>query len=135
MSDHINFCKGAAALLASLCTFLFGGADMWLYALIAFVIIDYATGIVAAVVNKALSSRSGFVGILKKILYFAIVAVAHIVDEATNLGGSLRTLVIAFLVANEGISILENCARSGLPIPKKLMEVLEQIREKEDTAE
>jgi toxin secretion/phage lysis holin len=65
-------------------------------------------------------------------LYFAIVAVAHIVDKATNLGGSLRTLVIAFLVANEGISILENCGRSGLPIPKRLMDVLEQIWEKEE---
>ncbi|MDR1001811.1 MAG: phage holin family protein [Oscillospiraceae bacterium] len=70
--------------------------------------------------------------LLKKMLYFAIVAVAHIVDKATNLGGSLRTLVIAFLVANEGISILENCGRSGLPIPKRLMDVLEQIWEKEE---
>jgi len=114
--------------IAALATFLWGSPDAWLKALIALVVLDYATGVVAAILKKNVSSKAGFHGILKKILFFVVVAVAHIIDTATQLGGVLRSAVIGFLAANEGISVLENAARCGLPVPKKLLDVLGQLK-------
>ena len=128
MENIENGARGIGAAIAALATFLWGHPDSWLLALIALVTLDYITGIVAAVLEKKLSSRAGFHGILKKLLLFVVVAVAHIIDTATGLGGVLRSAVIGFLAANEGISILENSARCGLPVPKKLLEILEQLR-------
>ena len=116
------------AVIAALATFLWGSPDAWLKALVALVVLDYVTGVVAAVLEKKLSSKAGFHGILKKLLLFVVVAVAHIIDTATGLGGVLRSAVIGFLAANEGISILENSARCGIPVSKKLLEILEQLR-------
>ena len=114
-----------------------GGLDGFLYALIAFVVIDYITGVMCAVVDKKLSSEVGFKGIFKKILIFAMVAVGHMLDtnilsNAGSPGGSsvLRTAVIFFYIANEGVSLLENTARLGLPIPQKLKDVLAQLHGK-----
>ena len=126
-----NFATGArsvGAAIAALATFLWGSPDAWLKALIALVVLDYATGVVAAILKKNVSSKAGFHGILKKILFFVVVAVAHIIDTATQLGGVLRSAVIGFLAANEGISVLENAARCGLPVPKKLLDALEQLK-------
>jgi len=107
-----------------------GGCDGLLYALLAFVVVDYVTGLMAAAVEKKLSSEVGFKGIFRKVIIFTLVAVGHIVDSYVIRQGSvLRTAVIFFYLSNEGISILENAARTGLPIPEKLKDVLEQLRE------
>lgn len=107
-----------------------------LYALLAFVVIDYITGIMCAVVDKKLSSEVGFKGIFKKVLIFALVGVGHILDtRIIGAGSVLRTAVIFFYLSNEGVSLLENAAYLGLPIPQKLKSVLEQLHdrsEKED---
>lgn len=105
-----------------------GGLDGFLYALIAFVVIDYITGIMCAVVEKKLDSAVGFRGIFKKILIFAMVAAGHLLDTHILGGGSaLRTAIIFFYIANEGLSLLENTTRLGLPVPEKLKEVLAQL--------
>ena len=113
-----------------------GGCDGLLYALLAFVVIDYIIGIMCAVVDKKLSSKVGFKGIFKKVLIFALVGVGHILDtRIIGAGSVLRTAVIFFYLSNEGVSLLENAAYLGLPIPQKLKSVLEQLHdrsEKED---
>ena len=113
-----------------------GGCDGLLYALLAFVVIDYITGIMCAVVDKKLSSAVGFKGIFKKVLIFALVGTGHILDTRVIGSGSvMRTAVIFFYLSNEGVSLLENAAYLGLPIPQKLKSVLEQLHdrsEKED---
>ena len=108
-----------------------GGCDGLLYALLAFVVIDYITGIMCAVVDKKLSSSTGFKGIFRKVLIFTLVGIGNIVDVyVLGQGGVLRTAVIFFYLSNEGVSIMENTARLGLPIPAKLKEVLEQLHER-----
>ena len=113
-----------------------GGCDGLLYALLAFVVIDYITGIMCAVVDKKLSSEVGFKGIFKKVLIFALVGMGHILDtRIIGAGSVLRTAVIFFYLSNEGVSLLENAAYLGLPIPQKLKSVLKQLHdrsEKED---
>ena len=105
-----------------------GGCDGLLYALLAFVVIDYVTGIMCAIVDKKLSSAVGFKGIFKKVLIFGLVGIGHILDTYVIGNGSiLRTAVIFFYLSNEGVSLIENAAHLGLPIPKKLKEVLEQL--------
>lgn len=114
-----------------------GGADGFLYALIAFVVLDYITGIMCAIVDKSLSSEVGFKGIFKKVLIFIMVGVGNIIDvQVLGQAGVLRTAVIFFYLSNEGVSMLENAGHLGLPIPAKLKEVLEQLHDrsgKEDT--
>lgn len=126
--DWPKIIKILFAGVASIATFLFGQADGWLMTLLAFVVIDYASGVVSASIHHELSSRVGFQGILKKVMYFFVVAVAHCIDAATGAGGVLRSLTVGFLIANEGISILENCAKCGIPIPDKLIKALAQIK-------
>ena len=113
-----------------------GGCDGLLYALLAFVVIDYITGVMCAVVDKKLSSAIGFRGIFKKVLIFALVGIWHILDTyVIGTGSVLRTAIIFFYLSNEGVSLLENAAHLGLPIPEKLKAVLEQLHdraEKED---
>lgn len=102
----------------------------FLYALIVFVVVDYVTGVMVGILNKELSSQIGFRGIFKKVVIFSLVAVAHIIDTHVIGNGSvLRTAVIFFYLSNEGISILENAVKIGLPIPEKLKNVLEQLKE------
>ena len=116
-----------------------GGLDGFVYALIAFVVIDYITGIMCAVVEKKLSSAVGFRGIFKKITILALVAVGHMVDEHiigavgfVNDYSAVRTAIIFFFLSNEGLSLLENAASLGLPIPQKLKDVLAQLRGKHE---
>lgn len=109
-----------------------GGVDGFLYALIAFTVIDYITGVMCAVTDKNLSSSVGFKGIFRKVLIFTLVGIGNIVDVyVLGQGGVLRTAVIFFYLSNEGVSILENSAHLGLPIPEKLKDVLEQLHDRE----
>ena len=126
--DYGKILRTLVAGIASIATFLFGKPDIWLMTLLAFVVIDYASGVIGAYINHELNSRVGFIGILKKVMYFFVVAVAHCVDVATGANGVLQNIVVGVLIANEGISILENCAKCGIPIPDKLLKALEQIK-------
>lgn len=109
---------------------IFGGFDGFLYALIAFVVVDYITGVLAAIYTKQLSSEVGFKGIARKVAIFLLVGIGNIIDiEILKTGAILRTAVIFFYLSNEGISIIENAARLDLPIPKQLINVLEQIKD------
>jgi len=109
---------------------LLGGLDGFVYALVAVVVLDYLTGIMCAIVERKLSSEIGFRGIFKKVAIFVMIAVAHIV--CTHVLGydsaAIRTAVIFFYIANEGLSVLENASRLGLPVPEKLKDVLAQLR-------
>jgi len=133
MKDMINTFQIIIAAVGGYIGYFLGGWDGFLYALVAFVVIDYITGIMVAVLEKRLSSEVGFRGIFKKVLIFSLVAVGHIIDsKLIQNGGAIRTAVIFFYLSNEGISILENTAIIGLPIPEKLRGILEQLN-KEDT--
>ena len=108
-----------------------GGCDGLLYALIAFVVIDYVTGVMAAVVDHKLSSEVGFKGIFQKVLIFLLVGIGHILDtHVIGSGSVLRTAVIFFYLSNEGVSLIENAAHLGLPIPEKLKSVLVQLHDR-----
>lgn len=109
------------------------GSDGLLYALVIFVAIDYITGVMCAVADKKLSSAVGFKGICRKVLIFLLVGLAHILDvQVLNETGILRTAVIFFFLSNDGLSILENAAHLGLPIPAKLKAVLEQLHHRSE---
>ena len=113
-----------------------GGCDGLLFALLAFVVIDYITGIMCAIVDKKLSSSVGFKGLFKKVLIFALVGIGHILDtHVTGTGSVLRTAVIFFYMSNEGISLIENAGHLGLPIPGKLKAVLEQLHDRAEKEE
>lgn len=108
-----------------------GGADGFLYALIAFVVIDYITGVMCAISDKSLSSEVGFRGICRKVLIFILVGIGNLLDVyILGEAGVLRTAVIFFYLSNEGVSLLENAFRLGLPIPEKLKEILQQLHDK-----
>lgn len=125
-----------AAIGAAVCGFLFGRMDGLMYALIAFMALDYLTGVLVAATQKELSSKVGFKGIAKKVIILALVAVGHILDTHVLGGGAVcRSAVSGFYIANEGISILENAAELGLPLPKKLIDVLKQLRDDNDKEE
>ena len=111
--------------------YFLGGCDGLLYALIAFVAIDYITGVMCAVSDRKLNSQVGFKGICRKVLIFLLVGIAHILDvQVIGTGSVLRTAVIFFYLSNEGVSIIENAAHLGLPIPEKLKAVLEQLHDR-----
>jgi toxin secretion/phage lysis holin len=132
MKEIINTLQIVIAAVGGYIGYFLGGWDGFLFGLVAFVVIDYLTGIMVAILEKRLSSEVGFRGIFKKVLIFSLVAVAHIVDsQLIQTGSAVRTAVIFFYLSNEGISIIENAAKIGLPIPEKLKTVLEQLN-KED---
>ena len=109
-----------------------GGVDGFLYALLVFVVVDYLTGLMAAYIQKKISSEVGFRGICRKVAIFCLMGIAHILDaQVIKTGSVLRTAIVFFYLSNEGISILENITVIGLPVPQKLRDVLEQIREKD----
>lgn len=112
--------------------YFLGGCDGLLYALIAFVVIDYITGVMCAVADKKLSSTVGFKGICRKVLIFLLVGIANILDvQVIGSGSVLRTAVIFFYISNEGVSLVENAAHLGLPVPDKLKDVLEQLHDRD----
>ena len=113
--------------------YFLGGCDGLLYALIAFVVIDYITGVMCAIVNRELSSAVGFKGIFRKVLIFLLVGIANIIDvQVIGTGAVLRTAVIFFYISNEGVSLIENAVHLGLPVPQKLKDVLEQLHERSE---
>lgn len=119
--------------VCAVCGFVWGELNGLLLALIAFMVLDYITGLSVAWVKKELSSEVGFKGIAKKVFILILVGVGNILDVYVfNLDGVCRSAVIGFYIANEGISILENAAALGLPLPKKLIDVLKQLKSKED---
>ena len=116
--------------------YFLGGCDGLLIALVAFAAIDYITGIMCAVSEKKLNSKVGFKGICRKVLIFTLVGVANIIDvQVIGTGSVLRTAVIFFYLSNEGVSLLENAAHLGLPIPKKLKEILVQLHDRDNKEE
>ncbi len=128
----INGIQVALTAIGGFLGWLLGGLDGLLYALIAFVVTDYLTGLAAAKVEKKVSSKIGFIGIMRKILIFLLVGLGNIIDiYLLGKGSAIRTAIIFFYVSNEGISILENCARAGLSVPPKLRQVLEQFNKSE----
>ena len=116
--------------------YFLGGCDGLLYALLVFVVLDYITGVMCAVIDHKLSSAVGFKGICRKVLIFCMVGVGHILDTRVIGSGSiLRTAVIFFYLSNEGLSLTENAAHLGLPVPKKLKAVLEQLHDRAEKEE
>ena len=121
----------AVTVLGGWLGYFIGGVDGLMTALIAMMVLDYVTGIMCAIVDKQLSSAIGFKGIFKKVLIVMLVGVAHIVDlHVVGSGEALRSAVICFYLSNEGVSVLENAGRLGLPIPEKLKVILAQLHDK-----
>lgn len=113
--------------------FLLGDLDGLLYALLVFVVIDYLTGILCAVLDRGLSSEVGFRGIFKKVVIFALVGIGHVLDaHVLGQGSVIRTAVVFFYLSNEGVSILENAAHIGLPVPAKLRDILAQLHDESE---
>ena len=110
--------------------YLLGGVDIALQSLLIVIVIDYLTGIASAIYNKELSSKIGFKGIIKKFSYLLVVALSVIIDNLLGQSGLIRSLVIYFFVANDGLSIIENMAEMNIKLPKKLIDALEQIKKK-----
>ena len=125
-----------AGAVGAVLGFMYGEVTGLFWALIAFMALDYITGVIVAVIEKRLSSEVGFRGLAKKFLILVFVAVGHIADTYI-LGGTPATMsaVMLFYIANEGISIIENAAALGLPVPKKLTSIMEQIRNKSESEE
>ena len=131
MKEFWNTIQLAFAAVGGWLGYFLGGCDGLLYALIAFVAIDYITGVMCAISDKTLSSEVGFKGICRKVLIFLLVGIGHIVDaQVIGSGGVMRTAVIFFYLSNEGIHLIENAAHLGLPVPDKLKAVLEQLHDR-----
>ena len=123
----------AAAMIGGWLGYLLGGLDGLMIALIIFMVLDYITGLMCAVIDKKLSSAVGFKGICKKVLILMLVGVANVVDiHIVGTGSALRSAVICFYLSNEGLSLLENAAHIGLPIPDKMKDVLAQLHGRTD---
>ena len=110
--------------------YLLGGIDIALQSLLIVIVIDYLTGIASAIYNKELSSKMGFKGIIKKFSYLLVVALSVVIDNLLGQSGLIRSLVIYFFVANDGLSIIENMAEMNIKLPQKLIDALEQIKSK-----
>lgn len=125
-----HFINDILSVILTTIVYLLGGFDIALQSLLIVMIVDYLTGIVSAIYNKELSSKIGFKGILKKFSYLCIVALSVVIDNLTGQSGLIRTLVIYFFVANDGLSIIENMSEMGVKLPQKLIDSLEQIKKK-----
>lgn len=116
--------------------YFLGGCDGLIFALLAFVVIDYITGVMCAVSDRKLSSAVGFKGICRKVLIFLLVGIANVLDvQVIGTGSILRTAVIFFYISNEGVSLLENAGHLGLPVPEKIKVVLEQLHDRSEKEE
>ena len=128
-----NFIETILTTAGGILGWYFGGFDGLFYVLVAFIVIDYVTGVVCGIITKALSSKTGFKGIFKKVLILVLVGIGHLLDsQMIGSGSTVRTAILFFYCANEGVSILENCAALGLPVPKKLQSILAQLRTDND---
>lgn len=116
--------------------YFLGGNDGLLIALVVFVAVDYVTGVMCAISDKKLSSEVGFKGICRKVLIFLLVGIANILDvQVIGTGSVLRTAVIFFYLSNEGVSLLENAAHLGLPVPEKMKDILAQLHDRAEKEE
>lgn len=116
------------SLIATTFIYLMGGFDIALQCLLIIIVLDYITGVLSAIYNKKLNSKIGIKGIVKKVGYLCLVALSVIIDKITGQTGIIRSIVIYFLVSNDGISIIENLVQMNVKVPKKIKESLEQIR-------
>ena len=129
--EHVLDIRLWSASIGAVLGNFIGGNDGLLYALIVFVVVDYITGVLCAVLEKNLASSIGFRGIFQKVMIFLLVGIANVLDtKILGAGAMLRSAVIFFYVANEGISIMENAGRMGLPVPEKLKGVFRQLHDK-----
>ncbi len=136
MKEFWNVIQFMFAAIGRWLGYFSGGCYGLLYALIAFVTIDYLTGVMCAINDKTLSSEVVFRGICRKVLIFLMVRIANILDvHVIGTGSVLRTAVIFFYISNEGISLLENASHLGLPVPKKVKDVLEQLHDRAEDEE
>ena len=134
MKEFWNTIQLAFAAVGGWLGYFLGGCDGLLYALLAFVVIDYITGVMYAIADKNLSSEVGFKGICRKVLSFLLVGIANVLDvQVIGTGSVLRTAVIFFYISNEGVSLLENAAHLGLPVPEKIKTVLEQLHDRAES--
>ena len=131
MKEFWNTIQLVIAAIGGWLGWFLGGCDGLVYALIAFAVVDYLTGIMCAIADKKLSSAVGFKGIFTKVLIFVLVGIANILDvQVIGNGSVLRTAVIFFYISNEGISLLENASHLGLPIPAPIKNVLQQLHDR-----
>ena len=131
MKEFWNVIQAVFAAIGGWLGYFLGGCDGLLYALLAFVVLDYITGIMCAISDRSLSSNVSFRGLAKKVLVFVMVGIGHILDiQILGETGVLRTAIIFFYLSNEGLSLVENAAYLGLPVPEKLRAVLEQLHDK-----
>ena len=136
MKDFWNVIQLIFSALGGWLGYFLGGCDGLLYTLLAFTTMDYITGVMCAVNDKTLSSEVGFRGICRKVLIFMLVGIANILDaDIIGTGSVLRTAVIFFYISNEGVSLLENAAHLGLPVPQNIKAVLEQIHNRAESEE
>ena len=136
MKEFWNTIQFVFAAVGGWLGYFLGGCDGLLYALLAFVVVDYITGVMCAISDHTLSSKVGFKGICRKVLIFLLVGIANILDvQVIGTGSVLRTAIIFFYISNEGVSLLENAAHLGLPVPEKIKAVLEQIHNRAESEE
>ena len=133
MKDFIHTLQLLFTAIGGYIGWFLGGFDGLIYALVAFVVIDYITGVMVAVLEKKLSSNIGFKGIFKKVLIFTFVGIGHIIDfHIIKNGSAVRTAVIFFYLSNEGLSIVENATRIGLPVPEQLKAVFKELKKEDE---
>ena len=131
MKEFWNTIQMVFAAVGGWLGYFLGGCDGLLIALVVFAVVDYITGVMCAINDKKLSSEVGFRGICRKVLIFFLVGVANILDvQVIGTGSILRTAIIFFYLSNEGVSLVENAAHLGLPVPEKLKAVLEQLHDR-----
>ena len=136
MKEFWNVIQMVFAAIGGWLGWFLGGCDGLLIALVVFVVIDYVTGVMCAVSDKKLSSEVGFKGICRKVLIFLLVGIANILDvQVIGTGSVLRTAVIFFYLSNEGVSLLENAAHLGLPVPEKMKDILAQLHDRAENTE
>lgn len=133
MYDKIfGIIRGFGSLFGGALAFMYGRMDELLYTLIAFIVLDYATGLIKAGIEKRLNSSVGFKGIAKKLLILLLVGAGNLVDRVTGSGGVIRSIIVLFFICNEALSIIENASAMGVPFPKQIKTLLEQLKKEND---
>ena len=132
MNNILVFMKWLGGMVCGIITYLFGGIDAVFIVLLAMIVLDYITGIMVAIIKKNLSSSIGFNGIFKKIAILLVVSAGYLIGQSMGVP-EVRSIVIGFYIVNEGISITENAGNLGVPLPKKLIEILQQLKLKDGT--
>lgn len=136
MKEFWNMIQVIFAAIGGWFGYFLGGCDGLLIALIVFVVCDYITGVLCAISDRKLSSAVGFKGICRKVLIFILVGIGNVIDvQVLGTPGVLRTAIIFFYLSNEGLSLTENAAHLGLPVPEKLKAVLEQLHDRDEKEE